>query len=125
MRRNKVRNQVSDMVEYEFDKLHRVADRFMIYPLAVVEGAIQGAARGVHNFITHKHPLDRAAGDPAGWRKCNSKPPAGFAPAQPVGPDGCYGNGYPVTFAPPPPPPPAPPQFQYHPAFPVPCRPPN
>ena len=121
MRRNQVRNEVSDSVEYGFYKLHRIADRCGIHPLDVVEGAIQGVARGVHNLVTHKHPLDRATGDP-GRCKCKSKP-SGSAYAQAVGPYGCYGYPPPPAF-PPPPPPSAPPQFQYHPAFPVPCRPP-
>ncbi|XVF66122.1 hypothetical protein PTKIN_Ptkin10aG0009400 [Pterospermum kingtungense] len=126
MRRNQVRNQVSDYVEYEFDRLHRrIADR-MVYPLAAVEGAVQGVARGVHNLVTHKHPTDRAT---CNHCRCNcSSKPHGFAFVQAVGPYECY--GYPPPPPPPsaaslpPPPPPAPPQFQYHPAFPVPCRPP-
>ncbi|OMO58438.1 hypothetical protein COLO4_34638 [Corchorus olitorius] len=111
MGRNQVRVHVSDSVEHEFDKLHRIADRYMVYPLAAVEGAVQGVARGFHNLVTHKHPSDRlVTGRP---------PPAAPAYQHPVQPYVCY--GYPL------PPPPAaapPPQFQYHPAYPVPCRPP-
>ncbi|WRX22499.1 hypothetical protein QQP08_014986 [Theobroma cacao] len=117
MRRNRVRNRVSDSVEHGFDMLHRVADRCVIYPLAAAEGAVQGVARGVHNLVTHKHPSDRATGDPGRYF---SKPPD-HAYGQPVGPCVCY--GHPPAPAPPPPPPPLP-QFQYHPAYPVPCRPP-
>ncbi|KAK8475465.1 hypothetical protein V6N13_065277 [Hibiscus sabdariffa] len=123
MRRNQ---QVSDSVEYGIDKLHRAADRFLVYPLAAVEGAIQGAARGVHNVATHKHLSDRAIG--AGNHskcKCKSGKPHGSA----CGSSPYEFYGYTPAAAPPmpPPAPAAPPsQFQhhYHAAFPVPCRPP-
>lgn len=128
MKRNQVRNQVSDYVEYEFDRLHRrIGDR-MVYPLAAVEGAVQGVARGVHNMVRHnKHHSDRVTGG-HGRCNCNSAKPHGHgsAYAHPVGPYECWGyTPPPATSLPPPgPPPPPPPQFQYHPAFPMPCRPP-
>ncbi|GMJ12273.1 hypothetical protein HRI_004896500 [Hibiscus trionum] len=123
------RNHVSDSVEYGIDKLHRVAEQFLVYPLAAVEGAIQGAARGVHNVATHKHHLDRAdAADHYGKCKCKSSKPHGSACGQHAGPSPYEFYSYTPSSAPfaPPPATAGPPQFQYHnhPAFPVPCRPP-
>ncbi|MBA0585404.1 hypothetical protein Gorai_016183 [Gossypium raimondii] len=133
MRRNQqqVRNHVSDSVEHGIDELHRAADRCLVYPLAAIEGAIQGAARGVHNVVTQKHHLENGAtcGSSSHPGKCKCKRKSKSKPhcsrcGHPVGSSTPY-EFYSYPPAPPPPPPPSP-QFQYHhqPTFPVPCRPP-
>ncbi|GMJ02110.1 hypothetical protein HRI_003880200 [Hibiscus trionum] len=113
MRRNlQVRNHVGDSVEHGIDKLHSVAGRFLVYPLAAAEGAIQGAARGVHN-VTAGKPHGSACGSqhvgvgpsPYEFYSCTTAAAAPLPPPAPAAP--------PSQF-----------QYHYHAAFPVPCRPP-
>ncbi|ONI28070.1 hypothetical protein PRUPE_1G121000 [Prunus persica] len=55
MTSHQVKNQVRDTVEEGFDNLHRVAD-VVTFPLAPLDGAIHGTARGVVNWLTDTHP---------------------------------------------------------------------
>ncbi|KAL6293012.1 hypothetical protein ACE6H2_001154 [Prunus campanulata] len=59
MTSHQVKNQVRDSFEQGFDSLHRVAD-VVTFPLAPLDGAIHGTARGVLNWLTDTHPGDRS-----------------------------------------------------------------
>ncbi|KAF3455670.1 hypothetical protein FNV43_RR00310 [Rhamnella rubrinervis] len=56
-----VKNQVRDCIEQGFDSVHRVAD-VVTSPLAPLDGAIHGTARGICNWLLDKHPEDRSRG---------------------------------------------------------------
>ena len=118
-----VKNQVRGSIEHGFDTMHRVADN-VTFPLAAVDGAIHGVARGVLNWLTDTHPEDRKK-----KKKCkpgHGTPPPNpyyYAPAPP--PPSAYGQPYPYVYnygyppAPPlPPGPPQPsPQYQTNPGY--------
>ncbi|KAF3456339.1 hypothetical protein FNV43_RR00989 [Rhamnella rubrinervis] len=59
MTSTQVKNQVRDCFEQGFDSAHRVAD-VVTFPLAPLDGAIHGTARGVFNWLLDKHPEDRS-----------------------------------------------------------------
>ncbi|KAH7516324.1 hypothetical protein FEM48_Zijuj10G0123000 [Ziziphus jujuba var. spinosa] len=50
-----------DSVERGFDSLHRIAD-VVTFPLASLDGAIHGTARGILNWLADNHPEDRSNG---------------------------------------------------------------
>ncbi|XP_021822503.1 RNA-binding protein FUS-like [Prunus avium] len=83
MTSKQVKNQVRDTFEGGFDTLHRVAD-VVTFPLAPLDGAIHGTARGVLNWLTDNHPEDRS----------NSKQKCLPKPQQQYNNGGGYGGGY-------------------------------
>ncbi|XVE82252.1 hypothetical protein DITRI_Ditri15bG0133200 [Diplodiscus trichospermus] len=67
-----VRNQVRDGIEQGFDAMHRVADA-VTFPLAAVDGAFHGVARGVLNWLTDTHPEEKTKKKK---KKCKPATPA-------------------------------------------------
>ena len=61
MTSTQVKNQVRDSVEQEFYSLFKVAD-VTTFPLASLEGAIHGSARGFFNWLQDEHPEVRYRG---------------------------------------------------------------
>ncbi|KAF3455661.1 hypothetical protein FNV43_RR00301 [Rhamnella rubrinervis] len=59
MTSHQVKNQVRDCFEQGFDSAHRVAD-VVTFPLAPLDGAIHGTARGIFNWLVDKHPEDKS-----------------------------------------------------------------
>ncbi|WRX22496.1 hypothetical protein QQP08_014983 [Theobroma cacao] len=115
----RVKNQVRDSIEHGFDGMHRVADA-VTFPLAAVDGAIHGVARGVLNWLTDTHPEDRK-------KKCKPGHAAPPPPPNPYysapAPPSAYAQSYPYAYnygyppPPPPPPGPLPPQSQNNPGY--------
>ncbi|KAF3456333.1 hypothetical protein FNV43_RR00983 [Rhamnella rubrinervis] len=62
MTSTQVKNQVRDCFEQGFDSAHRVAD-VVTFPLAPLDGAIHGTARGLFNWLLDEHPGDRSRGN--------------------------------------------------------------
>ncbi|KAF3456336.1 hypothetical protein FNV43_RR00986 [Rhamnella rubrinervis] len=62
MTSHQVKNQVRDCFEQGFDSAHRVADD-VTFPLAPLDGAIHGTARGLFNWLLDEHPQDRSRGN--------------------------------------------------------------
>lgn len=97
MTSTQVKNQVRDTVEQGFDTLHRVAD-VVTFPLAPLDGAIHGTARGILNWVTDTHPEDRLNTKKNPLKGCVPAPAPGYGPPSP------HGN-----YAPPP----SPPSYNY------------
>ncbi|XVE82251.1 hypothetical protein DITRI_Ditri15bG0133100 [Diplodiscus trichospermus] len=92
---HQVKNQVRDSIEQGFDTMHRVADT-VTFPLAAVDGAIHGVARGVLNWLTDTHPEDKTKKKKKKCKPATPSPPPPnpyyIAPA-PLPPDG-YAQSY-------------------------------
>ncbi|KAF3456338.1 hypothetical protein FNV43_RR00988 [Rhamnella rubrinervis] len=78
MTSKQVKNQVRDNVEQGFNSLHKVADA-VTFPLAPLDGAIHGTARGIFNWLLDKHPEDKSHGhnlnNGSQWpQKCHPQP---------------------------------------------------
>ncbi|KDP21774.1 hypothetical protein JCGZ_00561 [Jatropha curcas] len=94
----RVKDRVRDHFERKIDRLHRAAD-IITFPLAPLDGAIHGIARGALNWLTDTHPEEKP-------KPCNEtclppQPQSCFAPPPPPA-----SYAYPPAPSPPPPPPP-------------------
>ncbi|KAH7513461.1 hypothetical protein FEM48_Zijuj12G0202300 [Ziziphus jujuba var. spinosa] len=99
MTSKQVKNQVRDSVERGFDSLHRIAD-VVTFPLAPLDGAIHGTARGILNWLTDNHPEDRSNGHNHNNDHSNGPPPPGppqYPPQPPYYPPQPY-PGYPSGY---------------------------
>ncbi|EEF42348.1 arp2/3 complex-activating protein rickA [Ricinus communis] len=102
----RVKDRVRDVVEQKVDTLHKIAD-VVTFPLAPVDGAIHGVARGLLNWLTDAHP-DEDKPKPESKPSSNTyapPPPPPYQgyptlPAPGYAPPSQYANCYPT---PPPP----------------------